>query len=155
MATSTEKSETSLELLIKELESNIENIVTNFNEGEIALCSGKIKDIKTMLENRKERSDLLDNLEKHKDATVNDFYFDQKLKEVNEDDFKNLTTNQTICKYFQNEIERVTLIRDKLISKCANIQTFNEIEPEFSNLLQSITQHLATCQNNVNEFKDS
>ena len=155
MEQNSEKSETELEILIKDLEGKVEKIVTGFSEEEIAFCSGKIKPMNTMLENRSERERFIKNAETHKDFKHNEYYFEEQINEVKKDNFKELTSNNTLKKYFELELNRVVSIRDKLIQKCSNLKIISEIESEFTTLLQSLTQHIATCQDILNEFSAS
>lgn len=145
-----EKSEANLELLLKELEDGIKNIITPFNDSEIALCSGKIRELKL-----KKRSLFIDSFEKQKPLQIKPFYVDECIDKVSKNDFENLTTNQKIADYFSYEMNRAKKIRDRLTRNCSTSEVFSQVEPEFVTLFQSLSAHITTCQNIINGLTQS
>lgn len=145
-----EKSEANLELLLKELDDGIKNIITPFTDQEIALCSGKIHEL-----HLKKRSLFIDSIEKQKPLKINQFYTDQQIEKVTKNDFENITTNQKIADYFNYELERTQEIRERLIKNCSKSEIFDKIEPEFVSLFQSLSSHITTCQNIISGLTQS
>lgn len=150
-----DKSETTLEMFIKNLEKEYKKNVTQFTPDEIATYYTKIPEIKTMLELRNERSDKIESIIKSIQQPSNKHITERKIEHITQIDNKKMSGNAELTSFFSKRKEKLNRLTTRLKSCMDSFVKIKENESCIAMLLRDISHHLSICENFLSGVKST
>lgn len=141
-----EQNEATLEKIIQKLREEIEQRTNSFTAKDIAVFSGTIPYITTMLEYREKREQFLNRLEQMKHTLKPHFFTDELIEKCHK--FPNVSkeSSQSMLKFFQNEVEKVKSIHIYVLSNFNNDKYLQNNESTFEQYMTEISTVLKQYQ---------
>ncbi|KAK8898841.1 hypothetical protein M9Y10_001133 [Tritrichomonas musculus] len=138
-----ELNEATLEKIIQELRDDIEQRTNTFNAKDIAIFSGTIPYITTMLEYRNQRENFLNRLENMRHSLIPQFYSDELINKCQKIPQISTESPQLIINFFKDEVSRVDYVRQHILSNFQNnIELLSENEITLENYMVDISSVL-------------
>jgi hypothetical protein len=138
--------ETELEKQIRSLRRNIETRMPNFGARDIAMFSGSIPSVPTMLEMRNEREDFLAHLERLEFRLKPQYYTEEALADVMKKESLTPHTPDAMVGFFQRESERICFVRDRITSRMQDAAFFPKCEQSYRLFMKEAAIAIKNCE---------
>ena len=145
--------EAGLELLLKKLNDQITSTVESLKDSEISIMTNKIPNFHTMIEFRQVRDQFLSKFNNPCPIPEESSYSIDLLRHASDDYELPEDTNSSLERFFQSEQERVSRLRNTVLSRCTQPEFFSITQMEFALYDKYVTKYLYGCQEGILRLK--